>query len=175
MENVRWSQHLHGPCASRHFTLSFLQDFSAASQDLGWRDKVCTAKLLTYRFMTDLPGISGFLITDTVFSVVAWHFSNSLKQTNVKLISQADCKSESYYGDLITKNMFCAGSPDWSTDACSVSMNMCACVHWERGCSKNPQVLSHVCLPTIFSFKDISLKADLKSTLFPVRFVVHRN
>ncbi|KAG8000073.1 Urokinase-type plasminogen activator, partial [Nibea albiflora] len=48
----------------------------------------------------------------------AWHNSNSLKQANVGLISQADCKSESYYGNLITKNMFCAGSPDWSADAC---------------------------------------------------------
>ncbi|XP_060942729.1 plasminogen activator, urokinase a [Limanda limanda] len=46
-------------------------------------------------------------------------FSKILKQAEVNLLSQTDCKSESYYGDRITKNMMCAESPDWSTDACS--------------------------------------------------------
>ncbi|XP_054456496.1 plasminogen activator, urokinase a [Anoplopoma fimbria] len=46
------------------------------------------------------------------------HYSQLLKQAEVKLIPQTDCKRKSYYGDLITENMFCAGSPDWSTDAC---------------------------------------------------------
>ncbi|XP_034465522.1 plasminogen activator, urokinase a [Hippoglossus hippoglossus] len=49
----------------------------------------------------------------------AWQFSKILKQAEVNLLSQTDCKSELYYGDRITKNMICAGSPDWSTDACS--------------------------------------------------------
>ncbi|KAG7511665.1 urokinase-type plasminogen activator [Solea senegalensis] len=49
----------------------------------------------------------------------AWDYSQYLKKAEVNLISQTDCTSKSYYGDLITKNMICAGSPDWSTDACS--------------------------------------------------------
>lgn len=77
--------------------------------------------LLTYRFTTDLSAISVILTTVNVLSAVAWHYSQYLKQATVKLISQTQCKSESYYGNLITENMFCAGSPDWSTDACKVS------------------------------------------------------
>lgn len=62
-------------------------------------------------------------------------YSQYLKKTEAKLISRAHCKSESYYGDLITKNMFCAGSPDWSTDSCKVSQEhsvwicVCVCAH----------------------------------------------
>ncbi|GLD66536.1 tissue-type plasminogen activator-like protein [Lates japonicus] len=48
----------------------------------------------------------------------AWHYSQYLKQGEVRLLSQTECKTEAYYGDSITRNMFCAGSPDWSTDAC---------------------------------------------------------
>lgn len=70
--------------------------------------------------MTDLWAISLILTSDTVLSAAAWHYSQYLKQAEVKLLSQTDCTSESYYGNLITKNMFCAGSPDWSTDACKV-------------------------------------------------------
>ncbi|XP_053291925.1 plasminogen activator, urokinase a [Pleuronectes platessa] len=51
-------------------------------------------------------------------SHLAWHYSKILKQAEVNLLSQTDCKSELYYGGRITKNMICAGSPDWSTDAC---------------------------------------------------------
>lgn len=82
-------------------------------------------KPLAYRFMSDLSVI---LTPDAVLSAVAWHYSQYLKQAEVKLISQSQCKSESYYGDLITKNMFCAGSPDWSTDACKVSEEPRICV-----------------------------------------------
>ncbi|KAI3363151.1 hypothetical protein L3Q82_011800, partial [Scortum barcoo] len=49
---------------------------------------------------------------------MAFHNSKYLKQGEVKLISRTECTSKSYYGDLITKNMLCARSPDWSTDAC---------------------------------------------------------
>lgn len=47
-------------------------------------------------------------------------YSQYLKQANVNLISQTVCKTKAYYGKLITENMFCAGSPDWRTDACKV-------------------------------------------------------
>ncbi|CAJ1067547.1 plasminogen activator%2C urokinase a [Xyrichtys novacula] len=50
---------------------------------------------------------------------LAWHYSQYLKQAEVNLISRNECRRKSYYGDLITKNMFCAGSPDWSMDACN--------------------------------------------------------
>ncbi|XP_070772338.1 plasminogen activator, urokinase a [Enoplosus armatus] len=78
----------------------------------------------------------------------AWYNSQYLKQAEVKLISQTECKSESYYGDLITQNMFCAGSPDWSTDACkndsggplvcevSGRMFLFGVVSWGDGCAQ---------------------------------------
>ncbi|XP_068597590.1 plasminogen activator, urokinase a [Brachionichthys hirsutus] len=78
---------------------------------------------------------------------MAWHFSQYLKEAKVKMISQADCRNESHYGDLITKNMFCAGSPNWSVDscqgdsggplACDVSgrMFLFGVVSWGDGCA----------------------------------------
>lgn len=48
-------------------------------------------------------------------------YSKYLKKTQVSLISHNLCQSPSYYGKLITDNMLCAGSPDWTTDSCSVS------------------------------------------------------
>ncbi|KAM6996995.1 plasminogen activator, urokinase a [Tautogolabrus adspersus] len=79
---------------------------------------------------------------------LAWHYSQYLKQARVKLISRPECKRESYYGGLVTKNMFCAGSPDWSTDACkgdsggplvcevSGRMFLYGVVSWGDGCAK---------------------------------------
>ncbi|XP_073338179.1 urokinase-type plasminogen activator-like isoform X2 [Pagrus major] len=79
---------------------------------------------------------------------MAWHYSQYLKETQVKLISEADCKRELYYGDKITENMICAGSPDWSTDACkgdsggplvcevSGRMFLFGVVSWGDGCAK---------------------------------------
>ncbi|XP_069000167.1 plasminogen activator, urokinase a [Embiotoca jacksoni] len=48
----------------------------------------------------------------------SWQFSQFLKQANVELLSNTNCNSELHYDNLITENMLCAGSPDWSTDAC---------------------------------------------------------
>ncbi|GAA6213852.1 tissue-type plasminogen activator-like [Lates japonicus] len=78
----------------------------------------------------------------------AWHYSQYLKQGEVRLLSQTECKTEAYYGDSITRNMFCAGSPDWSTDACkgdsggplvcevSGQMFLFGVVSWGDGCAK---------------------------------------
>ncbi|XP_067466085.1 plasminogen activator, urokinase a isoform X1 [Thunnus thynnus] len=88
----------------------------------------------------------------------AWHYSQLLKQAEVKLISQSDCKSDLFYGDRITDNMLCAGSPDWSTDACggdsggplvceaSGRMFLFGVVSWGIGCAKknNPGVYTQV-------------------------------
>lgn len=77
----------------------------------------------------------------------AWRFSQYLKQAEVNLISQGICKSESYYGDRITENMFCAASPDWTTDACggdsggplvceaSGRMFLFGVISWGEGCA----------------------------------------
>lgn len=120
MEDVRWGHRLQGQCVLLHLTRSFLQGFNAASQDLATRDSVCTEETLTHRSMTDLPHVS-LILTDAVSSATVGHYSQIMKQAVVQLLPQTDCASQSYYGHLITENMLCAGSPDWSTDACKVS------------------------------------------------------
>ncbi|XP_065815910.1 plasminogen activator, urokinase a [Labrus bergylta] len=79
---------------------------------------------------------------------LAWHYSQYLKEAKVKLISRPECRRASHYGDLITTNMFCAGSPDWSTDACkgdsggplvcevSGRMFLYGVVSWGDGCAR---------------------------------------
>ncbi|XP_068424097.1 urokinase-type plasminogen activator-like [Clinocottus analis] len=77
----------------------------------------------------------------------AWHYSQLLKQAQVKLLPQTQCVSQSYYGDRVTENMFCAGSPDWSTDSCKGDsggplvcevagrMFLFGVVSWGEGCA----------------------------------------
>ncbi|XP_071336882.1 plasminogen activator, urokinase a [Trachinotus anak] len=98
---------------------------------------------------TQLP--AGFQCSITGFGKErsgAWHYSQHLKQAEVKLLSQTDCRRPSHYGDLITNNMICAGSPDWSTDACggdsggplvcevSGRMFLFGVVSWGDGCAR---------------------------------------
>lgn len=42
-------------------------------------------------------------------------------------MSNAECSKEVHYGKRITENMFCAASPDWSTDACKVRTGRRVC------------------------------------------------
>uniref|UniRef100_A0A3Q3WI57 trypsin n=1 Tax=Mola mola TaxID=94237 RepID=A0A3Q3WI57_MOLML len=84
----------------------------------------------------------------TVCFPAAGRYSQYLKQTEVRLISHAECKSVAYYGDLITKSMLCAGSPDWNTDSCkgdsggplvcevSGRIFLFGVVSWGEGCAK---------------------------------------
>ncbi|XP_074532357.1 plasminogen activator, urokinase a [Halichoeres trimaculatus] len=100
-------------------------------------------------FHTQLPaGIQCSIAGFGNEKYMAWHYSQYLKQAEVKLISRADCQRRSYYDYCITKNMFCAGSPDWSMDACkgdsggplvcevSGRMFLYGVVSWGEGCAK---------------------------------------
>lgn len=74
-------------------------------------------------------------------------YSNRLKQADVRLISSSSCKREENYRYLLTDNMICAASPDWSTDACkgdsggplvceaSGRMFLFGVVSWGDGCA----------------------------------------
>ncbi|AWP14081.1 putative tissue-type plasminogen activator-like isoform 2 [Scophthalmus maximus] len=100
-------------------------------------------------FHTQLPprfqcSIAGFGME----SYPVGRYSQKLKQAEVSLLSRTECESELYYGERITKNMFCAGSPDWSTDACkgdsggplvcdlSGRMFLFGVVSWGEGCAE---------------------------------------
>ncbi|XP_035256355.1 urokinase-type plasminogen activator-like isoform X2 [Anguilla anguilla] len=77
-----------------------------------------------------------------------WYNSQYLREAKVKLLPQDVCTEKDYYGSLVTKNMFCAGSPDWSKDACkgdsggplvcevSDRMFLFGVVSWGEGCSR---------------------------------------
>ncbi|XP_035767954.1 plasminogen activator, urokinase a [Neolamprologus brichardi] len=99
-------------------------------------------------FHTELP--PGFTCTIAGFgreSAGSFQFSQYLKKAEVKLMSNADCSKEVHYGKRITENMFCAASPDWSTDACkgdsggplvcgaSGRMFLFGVVSWGEGCA----------------------------------------
>ncbi|KAM6898394.1 plasminogen activator, urokinase b [Lycodopsis pacificus] len=47
-----------------------------------------------------------------------WYKSRFLREAQVNLISDDVCRHQDYYANLISDNMFCAGRPDWSQDAC---------------------------------------------------------
>ncbi|CAB1338624.1 unnamed protein product, partial [Coregonus sp. 'balchen'] len=53
-----------------------------------------------------------------------WYNSQYLREATVNLLAHDVCSDKEYYGNLITDNMFCAGTPDWSQDA------------WGEGCSR---------------------------------------
>ncbi|XP_026207683.1 plasminogen activator, urokinase b, partial [Anabas testudineus] len=47
-----------------------------------------------------------------------WYKSQYLREAQVNLIADDVCRHRDYYEHMITENMFCAGRPDWSQDAC---------------------------------------------------------
>ncbi|KAG5262789.1 hypothetical protein AALO_G00278930 [Alosa alosa] len=77
-----------------------------------------------------------------------WYYSQYLREGKVDLISQDVCSSKTHYGNMITDNMFCAGSPNWSTDACKGDsggplvcgvngrMVLFGVISWGDGCAK---------------------------------------
>uniref|UniRef100_UPI0037E7EC9B plasminogen activator, urokinase a n=1 Tax=Semicossyphus pulcher TaxID=241346 RepID=UPI0037E7EC9B len=133
-------------------------------------------------FHTQLPAglqcsIAGFGLEKSS----AWHYSQYLKQAKVKLISRAECRSESSYGELITNNMFCAGSPDWSTDACkgdsggplvcevSGRMFLFGVVSWGEGCAKKnkPGVYTQVSNYNTWIAANTGLDKFTKGLVYP--------
>ncbi|KAJ8406730.1 hypothetical protein AAFF_G00296460 [Aldrovandia affinis] len=77
-----------------------------------------------------------------------WHNSQYLREAKVKLLPQDVCTSQEYYGTMVSHNMFCAGSPDWSIDSCKGDSGgplvcevnnrhfLFGIVSWGEGCSR---------------------------------------
>ncbi|KAA0724876.1 Urokinase-type plasminogen activator [Triplophysa tibetana] len=78
----------------------------------------------------------------------SWHYSRYLREAKVDVLSYGLCSSKTYYGNMMTDNMLCAGSKDWSTDTCKGDSGgplVCAVgrrafqfgvVSWGEGCSR---------------------------------------
>ncbi|PWA25962.1 hypothetical protein CCH79_00001590, partial [Gambusia affinis] len=98
------------------------------------------------RAISESP-ISASLTPHAVSSAGSFSFANRLKQANVKLLSSTNCKVEESYKTLLTDNMICAASPDWSIDSCkgdsggplvceaSGRMFLFGVVSWGEGCA----------------------------------------
>lgn len=54
------------------------------------------------------------------FGTGLWYKSQYLREAQVNILADDVCRHEDYYASKITDNMFCAGRPDWSQDACQV-------------------------------------------------------
>ncbi|XP_062269853.1 plasminogen activator, urokinase b [Platichthys flesus] len=77
-----------------------------------------------------------------------WYRSQLLREAQVNVFSDAVCRHRDYYENMITDNMFCAGRPDWSQDACEGDSGgplVCEVDHrlflfgvisWGDGCAK---------------------------------------
>uniref|UniRef100_A0A667Z390 trypsin n=1 Tax=Myripristis murdjan TaxID=586833 RepID=A0A667Z390_9TELE len=77
-----------------------------------------------------------------------WYNSQYLREAQVSPLAHDVCRKPDYYGDMITANMFCAGRPDWSRDACEGDSGgplvcemdnrffLFGIVSWGEGCAK---------------------------------------
>ncbi|XP_044035403.1 plasminogen activator, urokinase b [Siniperca chuatsi] len=77
-----------------------------------------------------------------------WYRSQYLREAQVILLADDVCRHEDYYENMITDNMFCAGRPDWSQDACEGDSGgplVCevdnrlfqfGVISWGEGCAK---------------------------------------
>lgn len=54
------------------------------------------------------------------FGIGLWYKSQYLREAQVNILADDVCRQDDYYANKITENMFCAGRPDWSQDACQV-------------------------------------------------------
>uniref|UniRef100_A0A3B3VWM8 trypsin n=1 Tax=Poecilia latipinna TaxID=48699 RepID=A0A3B3VWM8_9TELE len=98
-----------------------------------------------------LPPLNTYLPVGVTCSIAGYGKENSGNETpisaTVRLLSSTNCKVEESYRALLTDNMMCAASPDWSTDSCkgdsggplvcqaSGRMFLFGVVSWGEGCA----------------------------------------
>ncbi|KAG9341126.1 hypothetical protein JZ751_019880 [Albula glossodonta] len=94
------------------------------------------------------PGVSCDVVGYGKESDKLWYNSQYLREAKLNILNQDVCSEKQYYGNLLTDNMFCAGSPDWSRDACKGDSGgplvcevdnrvfLFGVVSWGDGCSK---------------------------------------
>lgn len=140
---------------------------------------VCLPPLHTHLPVGFQCGIAGFGYESDVLG----RYSQHLKQAEVNLISQTVCKTRAYYGDQITENMFCAGSPDWSTDACKGDsggplacqvngrMFLFGVVSWGDGCARRnkPGVYTRVTNYNKWIAATTGLSAYTSGLMYPTK------
>ncbi|KAJ8250766.1 hypothetical protein COCON_G00226880 [Conger conger] len=110
-----------------------------------------------------------------------WYISQYLRQAQVELVAQSVCTDKDYYGGLVTDNMFCAASPDWSKDACKSDsggplvcevdgrMFLFGIVSWGHGCAMafRPGVYTRVTNYNRWIRKSTGLSAITAGSMYP--------
>lgn len=110
-----------------------------------------------------------------------WYRSRVLREAQVNLLADAVCRRPDFYGDLISANMFCAGVPDWSRDACEGDSGgplVCAVgsrlflfgvVSWGEGCAaaSRPGVYTRVTNYNAWIGQRTALPAIAAGAAFP--------
>ncbi|XP_041829391.1 plasminogen activator, urokinase b [Melanotaenia boesemani] len=110
-----------------------------------------------------------------------WHMSQTLREAQVNLIADNVCRQKDYYGNMITDNMFCAGRPDWSQDACEGDSGgplvcevgdrffLFGVISWGDGCAavQRPGVYARVTNYNKWIEEKTGLTSITAGTLFP--------
>ncbi|XP_023130859.2 plasminogen activator, urokinase b [Amphiprion ocellaris] len=110
-----------------------------------------------------------------------WYKSQYLREAQVNLIADDVCREKDYYGNMITDNMFCAGRPDWSQDACEGDSGgplvceagdkffLFGVISWGDGCAKErrPGVYTRVNNYNSWIAEKTGLTSITAGTMFP--------
>ncbi|XP_062330145.1 tissue-type plasminogen activator-like isoform X1 [Osmerus eperlanus] len=112
-----------------------------------------------------------------------WYNSQYLREAKVNLLAKRVCQGKEYYGNLITDNMFCAGLPDWSQDACKGDsggplvcevdnrMFLFGIISWGEGCSRvhRPGVYTTVTNYNRWIEEKTGLSSITSGSMFPLK------
>uniref|UniRef100_A0A8C2YX56 trypsin n=1 Tax=Cyclopterus lumpus TaxID=8103 RepID=A0A8C2YX56_CYCLU len=110
-----------------------------------------------------------------------WYKSRLLMEARVNLLADAVCRQTDFYGNLISENMFCAGVPDWSRDACEGDSGgplvcevgsrlfLFGVISWGDGCAKEnrPGVYTRVTNYNGWIEEKTGLSAIAAGAMFP--------
>ncbi|XP_060782093.1 plasminogen activator, urokinase a isoform X2 [Neoarius graeffei] len=92
--------------------------------------------------------IAGYGLERNYYSLSNYTYSGFMKEAQVQILSRSICKTETYYGTMVTENQFCAASPKWTEDAChgdsggplvcevNGRMFLFGIISWGDGCAK---------------------------------------
>ncbi|KAM3859919.1 plasminogen activator, urokinase b [Diretmus argenteus] len=114
-----------------------------------------------------------------------WYNSKYLREAKVNLLAHNVCQQKDYYGNMVTENMFCAGRPDWSQDACEGDSGgplvcemdnrffLFGIVSWGDGCAKefHPGVYTTVTNYNQWIEEKTSLSSITAGSMFPQKDV----
>ncbi|KAF7659064.1 hypothetical protein LDENG_00003880 [Lucifuga dentata] len=112
-----------------------------------------------------------------------WYKSQYLREAQVNLLANEVCGQKDYYGSLITDNMFCAGRPDWSQDACEGDSGgplvceldnrlfLFGIVSWGDGCAKEfrPGVYTKVANYNQWIEEKMGLSSITAGSMIPIK------